>query len=113
MDGLLRCRGGVLNRLLHAGDQPVSVRVAQITPERVLFGARARTDAAAVHGIERMRFALGVDEDLSAFRRRFARDPLIGRSIVRRPSGTARGCTQLAAVSEPGIVERADGGWLR
>jgi 3-methyladenine DNA glycosylase/8-oxoguanine DNA glycosylase len=32
-----------------------------------------------------MRFALGVDEDLSEFRRRFARDRLIGRSLRRRP----------------------------
>jgi 3-methyladenine DNA glycosylase/8-oxoguanine DNA glycosylase len=32
-----------------------------------------------------MRFALGLDEDLSAFRREFARDPLIGRSIRERP----------------------------
>ncbi len=32
-----------------------------------------------------MRFALGVDEDLSAFQREFARDPLIGRSIRERP----------------------------
>jgi 3-methyladenine DNA glycosylase/8-oxoguanine DNA glycosylase len=32
-----------------------------------------------------MRFALGVDEDLRAFHRRFARDPLIGRSLRMRP----------------------------
>jgi 3-methyladenine DNA glycosylase/8-oxoguanine DNA glycosylase len=32
-----------------------------------------------------MRFALGVDEDLRAFHRRFARDELIGRSLARRP----------------------------
>jgi 3-methyladenine DNA glycosylase/8-oxoguanine DNA glycosylase len=85
MDGTLRRRGGVLERLLHDAGEPVLVRVAQTAPDRVLFGARARTDAAALHGIERMRFALGIDEDLSAFRRRFAHDPLIGRSIVRRP----------------------------
>jgi 3-methyladenine DNA glycosylase/8-oxoguanine DNA glycosylase len=85
MDGTLRRRGGVLERLLHHDGAPVLVRVAQTAPDRVLFGARARTDAAAAHGIERLRFALGVDEDLSAFHRRFARDPLIGRSIARRP----------------------------
>ena len=85
MDGTLRRRGGVLERLLHRDGEPVLVRVAQTAPDRVLFGSRARTDAAAAHGIERMRFALGVDEDLSAFHRRFARDPLIGRSIARRP----------------------------
>jgi 3-methyladenine DNA glycosylase/8-oxoguanine DNA glycosylase len=85
MDGMLRRRGGVLERLLHHEGQPVLVRVAQTAPDRVLLGARARTRTAAAHGIERMRFALGVDDDLRAFHRRFARDPLIGRSLSRRP----------------------------
>jgi 3-methyladenine DNA glycosylase/8-oxoguanine DNA glycosylase len=85
MDGLLRRRGGVLERLLHDGGEAVLVRVAQPARDRVVLGARARTHAATAHGIERMRFALGVDEDLRAFHRRFARDPLIGRSLSRRP----------------------------
>jgi 3-methyladenine DNA glycosylase/8-oxoguanine DNA glycosylase len=85
MDGILRRRGGVLERLLHHGEDPVVVRIAQPAPERVLFGARAGTAEAAAHGIARMRFALGVDEDLSTFHRRFAHDPLIGRSLRRRP----------------------------
>jgi 3-methyladenine DNA glycosylase/8-oxoguanine DNA glycosylase len=85
MDGMLRRRGGVLERLLHRDGEPVLVRAAQTAPDRVLIGARARTRETAAHGIERMRFALGVDEDLSAFHRRFARDPLIGRSVRRRP----------------------------
>jgi len=85
MDGLLRRRGGVLERLLHHGDQPVLVRVAQPVPDRVLFGARAPSREAALHGIARMRFALGVDDDLRPFLRRFRGDPLIGRSLRRRP----------------------------
>ena len=85
MDGVLRCRRGVLERLLHHGGQPVHVRVAQTAPDAVLFGARAQSAEAAHHGIERMRFALGIDEDLSAFEREFARDPVIGPSIRRRP----------------------------
>jgi len=85
MDGLLRRRGQVLERLLHHGDEPVVVRIAQTAPDRVLFGARARTRAAAAHGIARMRFALGVDDDLEDFRRRFRHDPLIGASLRRRP----------------------------
>src|SRR5271165_1928641 len=85
MDGVLRRRGGVLERLLHHAEQPVVVRVAPIANDRVLFGARAHSRAAAAHGIARMRFALGVDEDLGAFRRRFLRDPLIGASVRRRP----------------------------
>jgi 3-methyladenine DNA glycosylase/8-oxoguanine DNA glycosylase len=75
----------VLERLLHHGEQPVVVRVAQTAHDQVLFGARAEDRAAAAHGIARMRFALGVDEDLSAFRSRFLRDPLIGASLRRRP----------------------------
>jgi 3-methyladenine DNA glycosylase/8-oxoguanine DNA glycosylase len=85
MDGVLRHRGGVLERLLHRDDEPVVVRVAQTAPDRVLFGARGPSRAAAEHGIARMRFALGVDEDLRAFHRRFAADPVIGASVRRRP----------------------------
>ncbi len=85
VDGVLRRRGEVLERLLHHGEQPVVVRVAQTAPDRVLFGARADSRAAAAHGIARMRFAVGVDEDVGAFRRRFLRDPLIGGSLRRRP----------------------------
>jgi 3-methyladenine DNA glycosylase/8-oxoguanine DNA glycosylase len=85
VDGVLRHRGGMLERLLHHGEEPVVVRVAQPAPECVLFGAWARTRAAAEHGIGRMRFALGVDEDLRAFHERFLRDPLIGASVRRRP----------------------------
>jgi len=85
VDGVLRRRGGVLERLLHHGGEPVVVRVAQTAHDQVLFGARADTRAAAAYGIARMRFALGVDEDLSAFRSRFLRDPLIGASVRRRP----------------------------
>jgi 3-methyladenine DNA glycosylase/8-oxoguanine DNA glycosylase len=35
--------------------------------------------------VERMRFALGVDEDLTEFFQRFKRDPLLGPLIRRRP----------------------------
>lgn len=85
MDGVLRCRGGVLERLLHHRDEPVCVRVAQTSRQAVLFGARSRSPAAARHAIERMRFALGVDDDLSDFYSRFAHDPMIGRSVRARP----------------------------
>jgi DNA-3-methyladenine glycosylase II len=85
MDGVLRRRGRVLERLLHHDEEPVVVRVAQTAGDCVLFGARACTRAAAEHGIARMRFALGVDDDLEVFRRRFLRDPLIGRSVRARP----------------------------
>ncbi len=85
MDGVLRHRGGVLERLLHHGAEPVVVRVAQAAPDRVLFEARAGSRAAAEHGIARMRFALGVDDDLREFCRRFGDDPRSGVSLRRRP----------------------------
>ena len=91
LDGLTRARGGVLHRLVHAGDMPVLVRVAQISPDRVLFGARASERAAAEWGIERMRLALGIDQDLSAFHERFRFDPLIGRSVRATPGLRASG----------------------
>jgi 3-methyladenine DNA glycosylase/8-oxoguanine DNA glycosylase len=50
-----------------------------------LFGALSRSAHAARYGIERMRFALGLDDELGDFYRAFERDPLIGRSIKRRP----------------------------
>src|SRR4051795_12885575 len=84
-DGVLRRRGGVLERLVHVDDQPVVVRVAQTAADEVLFGARAGDRDTATDAIDRMRFALGVDDDLRAFHDRFRRDPLIGPSVRRRP----------------------------
>lgn len=85
-DGLTRRRSGVIERLLHdPRGEPVTVRAAEVGDGEVLFGARAPTHAAAEHGIARMRFATGVDDDLSEFVRRFKSDPLIGRSVRRRP----------------------------
>jgi 3-methyladenine DNA glycosylase/8-oxoguanine DNA glycosylase len=85
-DGVTRRRAGVLERLLHDHDgEPVVVRVAQTVPEVVVFGARAGSRQSAEHGIARMRFALGVDDDLRAFVKRYANDPLIGGSVRRRP----------------------------
>ena len=85
VDGVLKCKGGVLERLLHHHGEPVRVRVAQTARDRVLLGALSASERAAAYGIERMRFALGLDDDLTDFYRQFERDPLIGRSIKRRP----------------------------
>jgi 3-methyladenine DNA glycosylase/8-oxoguanine DNA glycosylase len=85
LDGLAQIRGGVLHRLLHAGDEPVWIRVAQLSADRVLFGARAQRRDAAEWGIERMRFALGLDQDLRAFYDRFRFDPLIGPALRSDP----------------------------
>jgi 3-methyladenine DNA glycosylase/8-oxoguanine DNA glycosylase len=85
LDGLARIRGGVLHRLLHCGERPVAIRVAQLSPDRVLFGARAAGREEAEAGIERMRAALGVDQDLRPFYDRFRFDPLIGTCVRANP----------------------------
>ena len=72
-DGVTRRRAGVLERLLHDEQgRPVALRVAQPAPDRVLFGARAPSRCGAEHGIDRLRFALGVDDQLRDFYRRFS-----------------------------------------
>ena len=85
MDGIVRRRGGVLERLLHVGDEPVVLRAAQPTRERVVLGAWAPTREAAEAGLARLRFGLGVDDDLGEFLREFRNDPWIGASIRRAP----------------------------
>jgi 3-methyladenine DNA glycosylase/8-oxoguanine DNA glycosylase len=84
-DGVLRCRNGVLQRLLHVDGEPVVVRCAQPSPERVVFGASATSRDAAEYAIERMRFAVGVDDDLRAFHERFRFDALIGPAVRALP----------------------------
>jgi 3-methyladenine DNA glycosylase/8-oxoguanine DNA glycosylase len=66
------------------GDEPVLVR-AWATRSAVRFQADGRTRAAAAAGVERMRFALGVDHDLCEFHAAFRRDPLLGPVIRARP----------------------------
>jgi len=51
----------------------------------VRLQAGGATRAAALAGIERMRFALGIDHDIGEFHARFRRDPLIGAVIGARP----------------------------
>jgi 3-methyladenine DNA glycosylase/8-oxoguanine DNA glycosylase len=108
-DGVMRARGGVLSRLLHVDGSPVLVRAWQPSAERVLLraepvdpGAVAAPcpSAAPLTGpagadqlelaIERMRFALAVDDDLGEFHRRFRGDPLLGPLLRRRPHFRAR-----------------------
>jgi 3-methyladenine DNA glycosylase/8-oxoguanine DNA glycosylase len=85
LDGLTRIRGGVLHRLLHAGEEPVLVRVAQLAADRVLFGAQAGDRDLAEWAIERLRLAMGVDQDLRPFYERFRFDPLIGAAVRSNP----------------------------
>lgn len=100
----MRVRGGVVSRLMRVEESPVLVRAWEPERGRVSFRAEP-LDPAAVAGpraippapsrpagpeqlrvaAERMRFALGVDDDLSEFYRRFRRDPLLGPLLRRRP----------------------------
>lgn len=85
MDGVARRRGGVLERLLHVGVEPVVVRAAQPAGGDVVLGAWADDRAAADEAVARMRRALGIDDDLAPFVERFRWDPLVGASVRRRP----------------------------
>jgi len=100
----MRVSGGVASRLLQVERSPVLVRAWQPGAERVVLRADP-VDPAALSpprsipsrptrpagpaqlglAVERMRFALGVDDDLGAFYRRFRRDPLLGPQLRRRP----------------------------
>jgi 3-methyladenine DNA glycosylase/8-oxoguanine DNA glycosylase len=84
-DGVARCRGGVVERLVHVEGVPAIVRTAQPAPRRVVMGAWAPDRPVAEEALARMRFALGVDDDLRPFHERFRFDPLIGPGVRARP----------------------------
>jgi 3-methyladenine DNA glycosylase/8-oxoguanine DNA glycosylase len=85
-DGVLRRRGqGGIERLLHIDGARAVVRVGQPARDRVVLVAGADSPDVAEEAIARMRFALGVDDDLRPFYERFRFDPLIGRSVRARP----------------------------
>jgi 3-methyladenine DNA glycosylase/8-oxoguanine DNA glycosylase len=84
-DAVARRRGTVLLRLLHVGERPVVLRVAHTARDRVLIGAEGPDRAACDAAIERARFWLGVDDDLSEFHRRFRWDPVIGPAVRSQP----------------------------
>jgi 3-methyladenine DNA glycosylase/8-oxoguanine DNA glycosylase len=99
----MRVRNGVLSRLMRVGESPVLVRAWEPARGRVAFRAEP-VDPAGLSAprsipapsspadeaqlglaIERMRFALGVDDDLTGFYRRFRGDRLLGPVLRRRP----------------------------
>jgi 3-methyladenine DNA glycosylase/8-oxoguanine DNA glycosylase len=100
----MRAEQGILSRLLHVEGCPVLARAWESGKGRVelrvepLDPAEIEAPAAAVEGparvagaaelelaLERMRFALGVDDDLTEFYRSFRRDPVLGPLLRRRP----------------------------
>lgn len=84
-DGLFRRRGEGVQRLVHVGGRPVHVGAVQAAPDRVLLAARGATREAAAEAIRRMRFALGVDDDLAPFHATFRDDEFIGRAVRELP----------------------------
>lgn len=86
LDGVARRRGTVLERLLHVEGQRAIVRAAQPGGDRVVVGAWSHGGREVCEeAVRRMRFALGVDDDLRAFYERFRFDALIGPSVRRAP----------------------------
>jgi 3-methyladenine DNA glycosylase/8-oxoguanine DNA glycosylase len=77
-------RDGALTRVLWIADEQVVVR-AWAASKTVRIRAESERPETAAAAIERMRFALGTDHDLSEFHRRFRWDPLIGPVIRRVP----------------------------
>jgi 3-methyladenine DNA glycosylase/8-oxoguanine DNA glycosylase len=103
-DGVMRVERGVASRLLHVDGCPVLVRAWESDPQRVMLRADPldpRAIASPGPAVEapireagggeldlalaRMRFTLGVDDDLGEFFRRFRSDPLLGPLLRRRP----------------------------
>ncbi len=81
----MRARRGIVTRLLQVEGDPIVVRAMQRRDGSVVLraeGATAPSGALEV-AIERMRFALGVDDDYHAMYREFRRDRLLGRAIRR------------------------------
>jgi 3-methyladenine DNA glycosylase/8-oxoguanine DNA glycosylase len=134
-DRTLRVDRGIATRLLTVDRAPVLARAWMRGPGLVAFRAEAvdpcaltipvpceeprragREDLATA--IERMRFALGVDEDMAAFQQRFRRDPLVGPIIRRRPDFRPRRrpwpwealaqavCGQLIEARRAAVIER-------
>jgi 3-methyladenine DNA glycosylase/8-oxoguanine DNA glycosylase len=134
-DRTLQVERGVATRLLTVDGAPVLARAWMRGPGLVAFRAEAVDPAALTipvrceeprpagraelaTAIERLRFALGVDVDMSAFHRRFRRDPLVGPIIRRRPEfrphrrpwpweALAQAvCGQLIEASRAAVIER-------
>jgi DNA-3-methyladenine glycosylase II len=134
-DRTLRVSAGVAHRLLHVECSPILVRAWQPASDRVHVRADAldpaavrvpveceeaipATPAKLARAVARMRFAIGVDEDMAPFQRRFGKDPLVGPLIHRLPAfrpgrppwpwealNTAV-CKQLIEASRAAVIER-------
>jgi 3-methyladenine DNA glycosylase/8-oxoguanine DNA glycosylase len=107
-DGVVRSREGVVERLLHVGEAPVRVRAWRTREGYVHIRAEPIDPAAVAHrivpegtppageipparepelgvAVERVRFALAVEDDMGEFFQTFKRDPLLGPAIHHKP----------------------------
>ena len=84
-DAVMRVRGGIVTRLLHVDGAPVVVRGVQRRDGVVRLRAEGESSAGLRGAIERMRFALGVDDDYRPLYERFRSDALLARAIRHRP----------------------------
>lgn len=85
-DGVMRRRGGLLERVVREGEQFVVLRAAQ--PGRggtVLLGAWAEDVPTAERALERWRRTLRVDVDHRPFLELARHDPLLGPLVRARP----------------------------
>ena len=83
-DAVMRVRRGIVTRLLHVEGRPAVVRAAQRRDGTVLLRADGASDADCARACERMRFALGVDDDYHELYAAFRRDRLLGTAIRRQ-----------------------------
>jgi 3-methyladenine DNA glycosylase/8-oxoguanine DNA glycosylase len=85
----MRSADGIVTRLLHVDGRPVVVRAWRRADGRIALRAACASEGSDRErlelAIERMRFALAVDDDLRPFYERFRSDPLIGRAVRRMP----------------------------
>jgi 3-methyladenine DNA glycosylase/8-oxoguanine DNA glycosylase len=84
-DAVMRVRGGVVTRFMHVEGRPVVVRAAQRRDGSVLMRAEAPAASDREQAIERMRFALGVDDDYRELYEKFRSDRLLGSAIRQKP----------------------------
>jgi 3-methyladenine DNA glycosylase/8-oxoguanine DNA glycosylase len=107
-DGVVRSRNNIVERLLHVGRTPVRARAWRTREGYVHIRAEPIDPAsiqhpvlpagAPVHGelppageaelgiaVERVRFSLGVEDDMGEFFHTFKRDPLLGPAIHHKP----------------------------
>lgn len=99
-DLVFRLRGPWLERLLILSDEAMIVRVREAARGEFVFAAepvdpallegpgspslKEAGEPALEEGIARLRFSLGVDDDLAGFRNAFREDPLLGRALNGR-----------------------------